>query len=150
MSLPGILHRFQQDNTSGSSFNIITIESNQQNQSFRQNVLCSRPGFNPWVRMIPWRREWQPTPVFLPGKSHGQRSLPGYSPWGCKRVGHNLVTKPSPSPYPYYSESQATCWGKLYQNWEFSIEVLQSLPIWTFLHIVGPKRFLFMNESILC
>ena len=39
------------------------------------------PGFNPWVRKIPWRREWQPTPVFLPGKSHGQRSLVGYSPW---------------------------------------------------------------------
>ena len=33
---------------------------------------------------IPWRRKWQPTPVFLPGKSHGQRSLVGYSPWGCK------------------------------------------------------------------
>ena len=33
---------------------------------------------------IPWRRAWQPTPVFLPGESHGQRSLAGYSPWGCK------------------------------------------------------------------
>ena len=32
----------------------------------------------------PWRRKWQPTPVFLPGKSHGQRSLAGYKPWGCK------------------------------------------------------------------
>ena len=48
-----------------------------------------RPGFNPWVGKIPWRRAWQPTPVFLPGKSHGQRSLAGYSPWGCKRVGHD-------------------------------------------------------------
>ena len=38
-------------------------------------------------------RKWQPTPVFLPGKSHGQRSLAGYSPWGHKRVGHDLVTK---------------------------------------------------------
>ena len=35
-------------------------------------------------RSIPWRRKWQPTPVFLPGKSHGWRSLVGYSPWGCK------------------------------------------------------------------
>ena len=35
---------------------------------------------------IPWRREWQPTPVFLPGKSHGQRGLEGYSPWGCKEL----------------------------------------------------------------
>ena len=37
--------------------------------------------FNTWVRKIPWRRKWQPTPVFLPGESHGQRSLAGYSPW---------------------------------------------------------------------
>ena len=39
-----------------------------------------RCGFDFWVRKIPWGREWQPTPVFLPGKSHGQRSLAGYSP----------------------------------------------------------------------
>ena len=43
-----------------------------------------RGGFNPWVRKIPWRRKWQPTPVFLPGESHGQMSLEGYCPWGCK------------------------------------------------------------------
>ena len=53
---------------------------------------CRRCGFDPWVREILWRREWLPTPVFLPGKSHGQRSLVGYSPWGCRRVRHNLVT----------------------------------------------------------
>ena len=45
---------------------------------------CRRLGFDPWVRKIPWRRKWQPTPAFLPEKSHGQRSLVGYSPWGCK------------------------------------------------------------------
>ena len=39
-----------------------------------------RLGFNPWVRKIPWRRKWQPTPVFLPGESHGQRSLAAYIP----------------------------------------------------------------------
>ena len=38
--------------------------------------------FNPWVGKIPWRREWLPTPVFLPGEFHGQTSLAGYSPWG--------------------------------------------------------------------
>ena len=43
-----------------------------------------RLGFNPWVGEIPWRRKWQPTPVFLLGESHGQRSLAGYSPWDCK------------------------------------------------------------------
>ena len=40
--------------------------------------------FNPWVRKVPWRRKWQPTPALLPGKSHGQRSLAGYNPWGHK------------------------------------------------------------------
>ena len=43
--------------------------------------------FNPWVREIPWKRKWQPTPVFLPGEFHGQRSLVGYSPRGCKELG---------------------------------------------------------------
>ena len=41
-----------------------------------------RHEFDPWVRKTPWRREWQPTPVFLPGESHGQRGLAAYSPWG--------------------------------------------------------------------
>ena len=49
--------------------------------------------FNPCIRKIPWRRKWQPTPVFLPGKSHGQRSLVGCSPWSHKRVRHDLGTK---------------------------------------------------------
>ena len=43
-----------------------------------------RPGFDPWVGKILWRRKWQPTPVFLPRKSHGLRSLVDYSPWGRK------------------------------------------------------------------
>ena len=46
--------------------------------------LGSRPGFNPWVRKILWRTEWPPTPVFLPGELHGQRSLASYIPWGHK------------------------------------------------------------------
>ena len=45
---------------------------------------CRRCRFYPWVRKIPWRRAWQTTPVFLPEESHGQGSLVGYSPWGCK------------------------------------------------------------------
>ena len=42
--------------------------------------------FNPWLGKSPWRREQQPTPVFLPGECHGQRSLAGYSPWGHKEL----------------------------------------------------------------
>ena len=43
-----------------------------------------RPGFMPWVRKIPWEKKWQPTPPFLLGESHGQRSLADCSPWGHK------------------------------------------------------------------
>ena len=43
-----------------------------------------RHGFDPWIGKIPGKRVWQPTPVFLPGESHRQRSLVGYSPWGHK------------------------------------------------------------------
>ena len=45
---------------------------------------CRRPWFDPWVRTILWRREWLPTPLSLPGESHAQKSLAGYSPWGQK------------------------------------------------------------------
>ena len=54
---------------------------------------CRRRRFHPWVRKTPWRRKWQPTSVFLVRRSYGQRSLVGYSPWGCKGVRHDLVIK---------------------------------------------------------
>ena len=57
--------------------------------SRRIHLWCRRHRFNPWVWKIPWRRKWQPTPVILPIKSHGQRNLAGCSPWGHKRAGHN-------------------------------------------------------------
>ena len=53
----------------------------------RQQRICLQrriSRFDPWVRNIPWRREWPHTPVFFPGESHEQRSLAGYSPWVCK------------------------------------------------------------------
>ena len=46
------------------------------------HLQCRRPRFDPWVGKIPWRREWLPTLVFLPGESRGQSSLAGHSPWG--------------------------------------------------------------------
>ena len=46
---------------------------------------CRRHRLEPWVGKIPWRRKWQPTPVPLPGKSHGRRSVVDYSPWGRKK-----------------------------------------------------------------
>ena len=52
-------------------------------------------GFDPWVGKIPWRRKRQPTPVFLPGESHGQRSLAGCRPWGHIELDTTEVTEHS-------------------------------------------------------
>ena len=54
---------------------------------------CKRHGFDPWVGKMHWRRKWQPTPVFLSGKSRGQRSLASCSLWGPKSVEYDLASK---------------------------------------------------------
>ena len=54
---------------------------------------CRRCRFDPWVKKIPWRRKWQPTPLFLPGISHGQRSLVSYSPWSGKETDTTKQTR---------------------------------------------------------
>ena len=59
---------------------LASLIANQQ----RVCLQCRRPGFNSWVAKIPWRRKWQSTPILLPGKSHGERILTGYSLWGQK------------------------------------------------------------------
>ena len=56
-------------------------------QSVKNLPAMQETWFDSWVWKIPWRRKWQPTPAFLPGESHGQRSLAGYSPWGRKELG---------------------------------------------------------------
>ena len=83
-----------------------------------RNCLSSRRHerhkLSPRVRKIPWRRKWQPTPVLLPGKSHGQRSLAGYSPWG-HRVGHHWATNTQfhrhPVPPPAAHEPETVVGG---------------------------------------
>ena len=57
--------------------------SKESTCQYRRSKTCR---FNPWVGKIPWRREWQPTPVFLPGKFHGESILAGYNPWGHKEL----------------------------------------------------------------
>ena len=71
----------------------IRKEASLVSQTVKNLLQYRRPGFEPRVGKIPWRREWLPTPMFLPGESHGQRSLAGYSSWGCKDVRHNWMTK---------------------------------------------------------
>ena len=55
-------------------------------QWWRIHLKCRSHGFDPWFRKISWWRKWHPTPGFLPGKSHGQRNLEGYSWWSCKEL----------------------------------------------------------------
>ena len=70
---------------------------------------CRRHGFDPWSRKIPWRRKWQPTPVFLPGESHGQRNLVNYSPWSSQRFKHDLVTEQKQQCNIYINTCTYTC-----------------------------------------
>ena len=82
-------------------------------------------GFDSWVRKVSWRRKWQPTSVFLPGKSHGQRSLEGYSSWVVK------------------SRTQLSTWAICYL---YGIR-------WVFFYIILMKRptsFILENTSIIC
>ena len=72
----------------GRSFTIWATREVSGQEPTCKCMRCVRGGFHPWVGRIPWRRAWQPNPVFLLGESHGQRSLVGYSPWG-HRIGHD-------------------------------------------------------------
>ena len=62
------------------------VEKKARSTGGKEYACNAGPRFHPWVGKIPWRREWQPTPVFLPGETHGQRNLAGCSPWGHKEL----------------------------------------------------------------
>ena len=68
---------------------------------------CRRHRFNHWVGNIPWRRKWQPTPIFLPGKLHGLRAPAIYSSWGHKRLRHDPRAA-----YPRAAVLYAGLWSK--------------------------------------
>ena len=69
----------------------------------------TRLEFNPWVRKIWWRRKWQPTSLFLPGKFHGQRSLLGYSPGMCKELDMTGHTHTHTHTCNYYVPENVSC-----------------------------------------
>ena len=60
-----------------------------------------RRGLHPWVGKIPWRRKWQPTAVFLPGESHGKRSLAGYCPWDRRELSMTEATQHTKQSWPF-------------------------------------------------
>ena len=91
-------------------------------------------GFNPRVGKMPWSRKWQPAPVFLPGKSHGQRSLAGYSPWGQKELDvtehtHILLAVKDPHSYTPPSPGKSELLG-MRPKYSF-LKTLQSLPTYS-------------------
>ena len=74
---------------------------------------CKRCRFDPWVRKIPWRREWLHAPVFLPGESHGQRNLAGYSPCGRQESDMTENTHSLFARYSSIGAFELQCWRKL-------------------------------------
>ena len=78
------VHGVMKNRTLLSDFTFTIPGGADGNEPACQSSKLKSPGLDPWVRKIPWRRKWQPNPVFLPGEPHGQRSLVRYSPWGCK------------------------------------------------------------------
>ena len=106
---------------------------------------CRRPGFDPWVGEISWRREWQPIPVFLAGESHGERRLAGYSPRGRKQSG---TTEQLTHSFPLNTTRRA---GFLESN---LLEVIRELPYGTALvvqwHHVSETIFLRLGYELMC
>ena len=102
-------------------------------QLVKDLLAVQETGFNPWVGNIPWRRKWQSTPVFLPGESHGQRSLVGYSPWTHKELDtSDRVT----NTFPFMGRRG---WGSP-QRWELP---RKSLRAWDLV-----KRSGFFREGV--
>ena len=75
----------------------------------RVHLPSKRCRFDPWVDKISWRRKWHPTPVFLFGKSHGQRSLVGYSPWGHKES-DTATTPPTTKKHFFFLARKSLDW----------------------------------------
>ena len=84
----GAFHRawpsFNLSGSVGFSYSLRSLTLPWWLKQWRICLQCRRPGFDPWVGKILWRGEWRPTLILLPGEFQGQRSLPGYSPWGAK------------------------------------------------------------------
>ena len=105
----------------------------KRQRSFLQH---RRPGFKPWVRKIPRRRNWQPTPVLLPEKFHGRRTLIGYSLWGRKESDRTerlhfhfqFFTKHPAQWMKYHDESLERCLPRK----KYSPSLKRSARLWTF------------------
>ena len=100
---------------------------------------CRRLMFDPWVGKTPWKREWQPTPVFLPGESYGQRSLAGYSPWNW------ILAANTHTPITHF---QTSIHIHLPVEGKSNPRLTSSLP-WALEHLTLLSLFLSWNSSSL-
>ena len=98
-------------------------------ESACQSRRCRRPGFDPWVGKIPWKRKWQPTPVSLPEKSHGQRSMVCYSPWVAK-------SQIQPSDWHFHFQCEGS-WG----DWRVSPESELKIDLFVGVVLLFQKSF---------
>ena len=118
-----------------------------------------RPRFNPWVGKIPWRRNWQSTPV-LPGKAHGQRSQVGYISWGC-RIPHdwsNLVdilqrhhyhkSRYQPSPYNWLPSSICLPLGENLLKWKGNWLVVTLYQFWGLKYLSYAYYFQMYRQEV--
>ena len=123
----------------GESYKSLRIWGFLVAQWWRICLPSRRHSVDPWVRKIPWRRAWKPTLVFFPGKSHEQRRQAGYSPWGHKRVRHDLETKQQQQ----CVEKQAwVCGFVIFVNCIVKRNVecwTQKLPVWVSASCFGLK-----------
>ena len=113
-----VKHVYQRKNVIGKKYKI--LEFPWWLSSEESACQCRRFRFYLWVGKIPQRRKWQETPIFLSGKSHRQRSLVGYSPWGCKE---SAMTEQEHTThiYVYMCMYSHNCWEMshyIFNNWE--------------------------------
>ena len=106
---------------------------------------CKRRRFNPWVGKIPWRRAWQPTPVFLPGESHGQGSFTDYSPWSRKESDTTEVTEHPCKSQKSLREFPDLCQGSSRKSW--NKKESSKIDVHKILHIYLRKKNLQRNYS---
>ena len=97
------------------------------NAALATELQCRRTKFKPWVRKIPWRRKWQPTAGFLPGKSHGQGSLGGYSPWDCQ--GSDMTDQLTLSLFSHRTSPENPQCCRLYESipWKWMVAPIPKL-----------------------
>ena len=105
-----------------------------------KNLQCRRLGFNPW------RREWQPTPVFLPGEFHEERNAAGYSPWGCKesdtteRLTHtHSGSQEDPLPFVTFLPSWSHTHSFSSHSWALRLHWVLELPKYTAQELVDSR-----------